>query len=68
MSKKILVIDDEQTRRCVLTQILSEWSYQCVEAVDISSALQLFETEQPALTLIRYKFSQSATAWTCCEK
>jgi DNA-binding NtrC family response regulator len=50
--KKILVVDDEQMIRWVLSQALSEWSYVPIEAADIHTALELFDTEQPTLTLL----------------
>lgn len=50
--KKILIVDDEQMIRWVLSQALSEWSYVPTEAADIQTALELFDTEQPTLTLL----------------
>ncbi|MBA3599950.1 MAG: sigma-54-dependent Fis family transcriptional regulator, partial [Acidobacteria bacterium] len=50
--KKILIVDDEQMIRWVLSQALSEWSYVPIEAADIETALELFDTEQPTLTLL----------------
>ncbi|MBA4121832.1 MAG: sigma-54-dependent Fis family transcriptional regulator [Acidobacteria bacterium] len=50
--KKILIVDDEQMIRWVLSQALSEWSYEPIEAADIQTALELFDTEQPTLTLL----------------
>ncbi len=50
--KKILIVDDEQMIRWVLSQALSEWSYVPIEAADIQTALELFDTEQPTLTLL----------------
>jgi DNA-binding NtrC family response regulator len=55
--EKILIIDDEQSSRSMLRQALSDWSYVSVEATDTQSALQLFETEQPSLTLLDINFS-----------
>jgi len=37
--KKILIVDDEQMIRWVLSQALSEWSYVPIEAADIQTAL-----------------------------
>ncbi len=50
--KKILIVDDEQMIRWVLSQALSEWSFAPIEAADIQTALKLFDTEQPILTLL----------------
>jgi len=50
--EKILIVDDEQTIRWVLSQALSEWSFAPIEAADIQTALKLFDTEQPILTLL----------------
>jgi len=50
--KKILIVDDEQMIRWVLSQALTEWSYVPIEAADIQTALKLFDTEQPLLTLL----------------
>ena len=58
--KKILVIDDEQMIRWVLRQALIEWDYIPVEASDIQSALQLFDAEQPALTLLDINLSDGS--------
>lgn len=55
--KKILVIDNERTNRRALNRVLSAWDYVPVEASDVSTALALFETEQPALTLLDVNFS-----------
>ncbi|MDQ3043505.1 MAG: sigma-54 dependent transcriptional regulator [Acidobacteriota bacterium] len=59
-AKKILVIDDEQMIRWMLRQALIEWNYFPVEAADIQSGLQLFDAEQPALTLLDINFSDSS--------
>ena len=59
-AKKILVIDDEQMIRWMLRQALIEWNYVPVEAADIQSGLQLFDAEQPALTLLDINFSDSS--------
>ncbi len=50
--KKILIVDDEQMIRWMLSQALSEWSYVPIEASDIETALELFDSEQPKLTLL----------------
>ncbi len=50
--KKILIVDDEQMIRWVLSQALSEWSYVPIEAANMQTALELFDTEQPTLTLL----------------
>ncbi len=50
--EKILIVDDEQMIRWVLSQALSEWSFAPIEAADIQTALKLFDTEQPILTLL----------------
>lgn len=55
--KKILVIDNERKHRSELSGILSAWQYLPVEATDAATALKLFETEQPALTLVDVNFS-----------
>jgi two-component system, NtrC family, response regulator AtoC len=52
MLEKVLVVDDEPMARWVLCQALSDWRFVPIEATDIESALRLYETEQPRLTLL----------------
>ncbi len=50
--KKILIVDNEVMTRWVLSEAFGDWGYVPVQAEDIQSALKLFETERPAITLL----------------
>ncbi len=52
VGKKILIVDSEVMIRRVLGEALSEWRYVPIQAENIQSALELFDSEQPALTLL----------------
>ena len=52
VAKKILIIDDEVMIRWVLSEALSDWNFAPIQAENIKSALELFDTEQPVLTLL----------------
>lgn len=49
---KILIVDDEQMIRWMLCQTVKEWSFVPIEASNVQSALELFDNEQPDLTLL----------------
>ncbi|HZT60801.1 MAG TPA: sigma-54 dependent transcriptional regulator [Pyrinomonadaceae bacterium] len=49
---KILVVDDERLIRWTLKEALRGWGYAPVEAPDAATALALFDSERPALTLL----------------
>ncbi len=49
---KILIVDDEQMIRWMLCQTMKEWSFVPVEATNVQSALKLFNSERPDLTLL----------------
>ena len=50
--KKILIVDNEVMVRWTLSESLNDWGYVPIQAGDVSSALEIFETEQPPLVLI----------------
>ena len=52
LENKILIVDDEPMTRWMLSQTLREWSYVPFEAANVDAALQLFDSEQPTLTLL----------------
>ena len=49
---KILIVDDEQMIRWMLCQTMKEWSFVPIEASSVKSALELFDSEHPDLTLL----------------
>ena len=52
MSAKILVVDDEKLIRWTLSEALRSWAFQPVEASSVKEALETFDSESPALTLL----------------
>jgi two-component system, NtrC family, response regulator AtoC len=52
LAKKVLVVDDEQMIRWVVIQALLKWNFVPIEAANIKTALELFDSEQPALSLL----------------
>jgi two-component system, cell cycle response regulator DivK len=52
VSKKILVVDDNQDNRELVVKVLRNRGYQVIEAVDGEDALQKAESERPALILM----------------
>jgi two-component system, NtrC family, response regulator AtoC len=52
MPTKILVVDDEKLIRWTLSEALRGWSYQPIEASNVKEALDLFDAESPAVTLL----------------
>jgi DNA-binding NtrC family response regulator len=50
--EKILIVDDEELIRLTLTEALRTWGYASAEAGSATSALALFESEQPVATLM----------------
>lgn len=52
MAEKILVVDDEKLIRWTLSEALSGWGFQAVEAGSVAEALELFDSESPVLTLL----------------
>src|SRR6185503_16350119 len=49
--EKILVVDDDEAIRFTLTQALSGWGYEPLEAPDVATALEVFDAEQPSAVL-----------------
>ena len=49
--EKVLVVDDEEAIRFTLTQALSEWGYEPLEAPDVATALEVFDAEHPSAVL-----------------
>jgi DNA-binding response OmpR family regulator len=52
MSRTLLVVDDEQTLRDTLAEILEEEGYRVVTAADGREALERFRAEKPDLVLL----------------
>lgn len=52
MQEKILVVDDEKLIRWTLGEALRDWGFVPVEAENKRAALELFEAEHPAVTLL----------------
>lgn len=52
MQEKILVVDDEKLIRWTLGEALRGWGFTPVEAENKRAALELFEAEHPAVTLL----------------
>ncbi|HEX6186366.1 MAG TPA: response regulator, partial [Pyrinomonadaceae bacterium] len=48
----VLVVDDERLIRWTLAESLRGWGYAPSEAADAGAALQLFESEKPAVVLL----------------
>lgn len=49
--EKVLVVDDDEAIRFTLSQALSGWGYEPLEAPDVATALEVFDAEQPAAVL-----------------
>lgn len=52
MSKPVLIVDDEQMIRWMLSQTLNSWGYSTVEAENFETAIQLSDRIEPLLTLL----------------
>jgi DNA-binding NtrC family response regulator len=52
MHEKILVVDDERLIRWTLSESLRGWGFIPLEAETVRSALEVFEAEHPAITLL----------------
>lgn len=52
LTKKILVVDDNQDSRELVVKILKNKGYQMIEAIDGEDALQKANTERPDLILM----------------
>ena len=52
MHEKILVVDDERLIRWTLSESLRGWGFTPLEAENVRSALEIFEAEHPAITLL----------------
>ena len=50
--EKVLIVDDDQMVRWALTEALRSWGYASAEAGSVASAIDAFETEQPAAVLL----------------
>ncbi len=60
LPKKILIIDDDEMSRSILSEAMGAWSYVPIQVENTRSALELFDTEQPALTLLDINLSDGA--------
>lgn len=52
MHEKILVVDDERLIRWTLSESLRSWGFTPLEAENVRSAIEIFEAEHPAITLL----------------
>lgn len=52
MTKKILIVEDEDALQAVLVNMLTRAGYQSIVAKDSTEALQIFEKEEPDLILL----------------
>lgn len=52
MSKKILIVDDEEDIRLTMRLLLEAKGYRCDEAVDSEQAMELIKSELPDLILL----------------
>lgn len=52
MAEKILVVDDEKLIRWTLGEALTGWGFTPIEAGTVKQALELFDSEAPAVTLL----------------
>lgn len=52
MPTKILVVDDEKLIRWTLSEALRGWAFQPLEASSVKEALEIFDSDSPALTLL----------------
>lgn len=49
---KIMIVEDEQTIREVLSESLQKWKFETVEIIDFQNVLETFVSEQPHLVLL----------------
>lgn len=49
---KIMIVEDEQTIREVLSESLQKWKFETVEITDFQNVLKTFVSEQPHLVLL----------------
>ena len=55
MSKRILIVDDEQEYLAAIKKFLSEFSYSISVAVSSRQALEIMKKEKPDIVLFDYK-------------
>ncbi len=52
MSKRILIIEDQEDNRAILRDLLSQAGYELIEAVDGEEGVELAQSERPDLILM----------------
>jgi two-component system, cell cycle response regulator DivK len=52
MSKRILIVEDQEDNRAILRDLLSRAGYALIEAADGEEGVKLAQTEQPDLILM----------------
>jgi CheY-like chemotaxis protein len=62
---KILVAEDELLSRMVLERSVVQWGYQLLSAVDGESALELAQTEDPAVCLLDWDMPRMSGIEIC---
>src|SRR5689334_11383200 len=50
--EKILIVDDEEMIRAMLTQAFNEWGYDSFSVDNVSSAAAAYESFQPSIVLM----------------
>lgn len=62
---KILVAEDELLSRMVLERSVVQWGYQLLSAVDGESALELAQTQNPAVCLLDWEMPRMSGIEIC---
>ena len=52
MSKRILIVEDQEDNRAILRDLLSQAGYELIEAVDGGKGVELARSERPDLILM----------------
>jgi CheY-like chemotaxis protein len=65
VAKRILVVDDDRSLREMLTDRLTSWGYETVEAADGRQAWDAIETKAPDLILLDYRMPEVDGAQLC---
>ena len=52
MTKRILVVEDQEDNRCIIRDLLTSVGYELIEATDGEAGVRLAEAERPDLILM----------------
>jgi CheY-like chemotaxis protein len=66
VSRPILVVDDDSDFRDLLRIALETWGFQCLEACDGASAIQLLDSEHPSPFLVLLDYFMPGISPKCC--